>query len=401
MDAVNNRSRNNAERRRDSQYAMRETGLEAQMNKTLPGRLQQEWVYGISAGRKNVRMDRYSQDREAGRTTATHEKNAPNSTIDQIGIFAQNRLTFGDSGFSLIPGARYDYYRLNAKPDAVFRQTVGNAYQIRDYKEDRLSLRLGALYDINDHHTLYANYTEGFRAPAFNETNLGFENASQGYSFIANPNLKPEKSRGLEIGWRSDNGTFSHDISAFYTRYTDFIQTQTPIGRDPATGLAAFTTVNLPAAEIYGAELAGGVQLGNLTPALSGFSAHLTAAWADGKNRTDKQPMTAIPPLSGQLRLDYDAPGEHFGASSTLRFAAGKKARDIAGDTLPTGGYGVWDISAYWKPLKGLTARAGIFNVLDKQYLPWSDARGLTSEPLRARHSAPGRWIGASFRYDF
>ena len=389
-----------AARQRDSQYQMNDSGLEAQFNKSLAGGIRQDWIYGISASHKKARMDRYTLDNIAGKATRGHEKNAPDSTINQIGIFAQNRLTFGDSGFSLIPGARYDHYRLNAKPDATFRQTVGNDYQVRDYSEGQLSLRLGALYDINDTHTLYANYAEGFRAPAFNETNLGFENASQGYSFVANPDLKPEKSRGAEIGWRSDNGIYSHDLSAYYTRYQNFIQTQTSIGRNPATGLIAFTSTNLPSAEIYGVELASGVQLGGIHPALQGLSAHINAAWADGKNRASREPITALTPLNGHIRLDYDHPDGRWGASSKLRLAAGKKTGDISSpDIAPSSGYGVWDITAYWKPVKNLTARAGAFNILDKKYLPWSEARGLTGTS-RERYSAPGRWIGASIRYD-
>lgn len=402
LDATNNRSRMSAKRTRDSQYEMRDIGAEAQFDKSLPGSVRQDWVYGMSLSRKDVRMDRYTLDSEAGRVNRGHEKNAPDSTIDQIGIFAQNRLTFGDSGFSLIPGARYDYYRLNAKPDDTFRKTVGNAYSVRDYKEGQLSLRLGALYDLNDSHTLYANYAEGFRAPAFNETNLGFENASQGYSFVANPSLKPEKSRGLEIGWRGDNGVFSHDLSAFYTRYRNFIQTQTNIGRNPATGLIAFTSTNLPSAEIYGVELSGGVRFGGITPALEGLSAHVSAAWADGKNRADNKPISQISPLSGHVRIDYDHPDERWGVSSKLRLAAAKKAGGISdGNIRPIGGYAVWDAAAYWKPVKGLTARAGVFNILDKKYLPWNEARGLADDTARERYSAPGRWFGASFRYDF
>lgn len=75
-------------------------------------------------------------------------KNAPDSSIDQLGLFAQNRISFGASGFSLIPGVRYDHYRLNAKPDQTFWNTVGSGYQVRDYREGQLSWRLGALYDI-------------------------------------------------------------------------------------------------------------------------------------------------------------------------------------------------------------------------------------------------------------
>ncbi|MDO5090881.1 MAG: TonB-dependent hemoglobin/transferrin/lactoferrin family receptor [Cardiobacteriaceae bacterium] len=390
-----------AKRQRDSQYAMRDTGLEAQLSKNIAGTISQDWIYGLSLSQQSARMDRYTEDTIAGNSKNGHEKNAPNSTIRQIGLFAQNRLTFGTSGFSLIPGARYDHYQLDAKPDTTFRHTVGNAYQVRDYNEGQLSLRLGALYDLNDSHTLYANYAEGFRAPAFNETNLGFENASQGYAFVANPDLQPEKSRGLELGWRSDNGIFSHDLAAYYTRYHNFIQTQTSIGKDPHTGLLAFTSTNLPSAEIYGIELAGGVQLGGLAPALDGLSAHLSAAWADGKNRANNAPLSSLTPLTGHIRLDYDHPGGQWGISQKLHFASGKKTRDISDPAIaPVGGYGVWDINAYWKPVDKLTARAGIFNLLDKKYLPWNDARGISDAATRERHTAPGRWIGASFRYD-
>lgn len=34
-----------------------------------------------------------------------------------------------------------------------------------------------------------------------------------------------------------------------------------------------------------------------------------------------------------------------------------------------SGGYGIWDITGYYRPTKGLTARAGAFNILDKKYI--------------------------------
>lgn len=309
---------NNAEtqRYRKSEYEMRDIGGEVQFNKAISGAIQQNWVYGLNLSHKNVDMLRNTSDTVAGQTRIGHEKNAPNSTIQQIGVFAQNRIGFADSGFSLIPGLRYDYYRLNAKPDSTFWRTVGNNYQVRDYSEGQFSLRLGALYDFSDTQTLYANYAEGFRAPAFSETNLGFENASQGYSYVANPNLQPEKSRGLEIGWRSDNGIFKHDLSAFYTRYKNFIETQSNIGVDPNTGLTAFTSVNLPSAEIHGVELAAGVDFGGITPALEGVSSDVSLAWADGKNRKRHAPISSISPLSGHVGIAYDAPEERWGVET-------------------------------------------------------------------------------------
>ena len=406
MDGTLQRAGNAATQRyRKSEYAMTDSGIEAQFNKTIDGRVRQNWVYGLTYSHKDVDMQRHTRDSVAGRASSSHEKNAPDSVIDQFGVFAQNRLSFGGSGVSLIPGLRYDYYRLNAKPDTSFWHTVGSSYQVSNYREDHFSFRLGSLYDISNNHTLYANYAEGFRAPAFNETNLGFENPQQGYSYIANPSLKPEKSRGIEIGWRSDNGILNHDLSAYYTRYYNFIQSQTNIGRNSQNGLIAFTSVNLPSAEIYGVELAAGVNFSGIHPRLQGLSTDLGLAWTDGKNRSDNTPISSIAPFSGHIGVNYDV-DERWGVGTHWRFATKKADKDVSStDPRNTakgiGGYGVWDVTGYYRPVKGLTARAGVFNILDKKYITWGEAYRLGDEISRTRYSAPGRWFGASLRYDF
>lgn len=45
-----------------------------------------------------------------------------------------------------------------------------------------------------------------------------------------------------------------------------------------------------------------------------------------------------------------------------------------------SGGYGIWDITGYYRPTKGLTARAGAFNILDKKYITWGEAKGLADD---------------------
>lgn len=61
----------------------------------------------------------------------------------------------------------------------------------------------------------------------------------------------------------------------------------------------------------------------------------------------------------------------------------------------------MWDMTGYYKPVKGLTARAGVFNILNKKYISWSEASGVSDNATRERYNAPGRWFGASLRYDF
>ncbi len=88
------------------------------------------------------------------------------------------------------------------------------------------------------------------------------------------------------------------------------------------------------------------------------------------------------------------------------RFAMKKADKDIDNEGVrsplkSSGGYGIWDITGYYRPTKGLTARAGAFNILDKKYITWGEAKGLADDISRERYSAPGRWVGASLRYDF
>lgn len=401
---MNGRNADNilGDRFRQSDYEVKEIGGELQLHKHIADNISQDWVYGMNINRKDVSMLRYGYDKFGAKPTIRHDKNAPDSEISQIGVFAQNRLSFGDSGFSLIPGIRYDYYRLKTKPDAIFWNSAGSNFQLKEFSEGEFSFRLGALYDINEQHSLYANYAEGFRVPSFKETNLGFENLTQRYSYVANPSLQPEKSRGIELGWRSDNGIFHHDLSLFYNRYKNFIKTEHFKGENSITGLNEFESINLPSTEIYGAELAAGLDFGAISEALNGLSTQLALAYAKGKDRQSGEALANIEPLSGHLDLQYDAPSDIWGVAGKWHFASAKKSKDLpSSGYLPTGGYGVFDLTGYYRPIPDLTVRAGIFNAFDKAYIPWSDAKTLSNSRDQQIYSAPGRWFGASIRYDF
>lgn len=390
-----------AQRWRQSDYEVKEIGGELQLHKHIAGNISQDWVYGINIHQKEIEMLRTGNDQINTSNQSISERNAPNSEVQQIGVFAQNRLSFGDSGFSLIPGIRYDYYRLKTKPDAIFWNSAGSNFKLKEFSEGEFSFRLGALYDINEQHSLYANYAEGFRVPSFKETNLGFENLRQGYSYIANPSLQPEKSRGIELGWRSDNGIFHHDLSLFYNRYKNFIKTEHFKGKNKA-GLGEYESINLPSTEIYGAELAAGLDFGAISEALNGLSTQLALAYAKGKDRQSGEALANIEPLSGHLGLQYDAPNDIWGVAGKWHFASAKKSKDLpSSGYLPTGGYGVFDLTGYYRPIPDLTVRAGVFNAFDKAYIPWSDAKTLSNSRDQQIYSAPGRWFGASIRYDF
>lgn len=393
---------------RDNLFKTKQTGFQLQLDKRFGGAVSHDVIYGFDVQHSNYEMKHTGYNRllSTGATTDESARQAPITDIAHIGAFAQDRITFGTSGFTLIPGVRYDYYKLKTKPDDLFYKSNNGSkdFPFNNYNQGKASFRLGALYDVNDSNTLYANFAQGFRMPNFTETNFAFTNFARGYGMDPNPDLKPESSNGVDIGWRVDNGTFQSDLSAYYTRYTNFILSQGAQRRDGA--ITRFKTINLPAAEVYGVEWSAGLNLSALSPRLDGLRADLTLAYGKGKNRSNGKPINGVNPLHGKVGLRYDQ--DQWGAGLDWHFAAAKKAGDIAQSDsprdpkiAPAAGYGVLNLNAYYKPIKGLTVRAGVFNVFDKNYTTWSHARNASSDAERALNSEPGRWVGASFQYDF
>lgn len=98
-----------------------------------------------------------------------------------------------DLDLSVAPGVRLD---LDSRFGPVFTPRLGSRFALFD---DRFIARVNAGL--------------GFRAPSFQEQYLDFENPGVGYVVRGNPNLKPEKSRSLEVRFESDplaqsTGTF-------------------------------------------------------------------------------------------------------------------------------------------------------------------------------------------------
>lgn len=95
-------------------------------------------------------------------------------------IYAQDEIYLGSRDqFSILPGARLD---------------VDTQFGV--HPSPQLAIRWGVLDTLN----LRASAGMGYRAPAFQELVLEFENRSAGYIIRGNPDLKPETSRSFQLG---------------------------------------------------------------------------------------------------------------------------------------------------------------------------------------------------------
>lgn len=337
----------------------------------------------------------------------------------RAGLFWQDEITFWDRRVELLPALRFDYFGQRPEVDALYaKDNKGNPVVEQD--ATAFSPKFGALFHLTDVFTLHGQYAEGFRAPNFADANSGFVNFSFGYASVPNPNLKPETSLGGEVGLRAEGAAGYADATFFRNDYRDFIQSETVC--DPASGAACppfglltYMTVNSPEeVRIQGFEFKGELRLGRIWPALEGFKALGSYAYAEGWNRATKTPVNSVNPMRGVMGLRYDAAGGTWGAEAILTLAGPKKAQDIdfetAGAVFPTAGYGVLDLLAYYRYGEHVTLNLGLFNVFDKRYIEWETARGLGSDPhaglgqpvdIRDRFTQPGTNVSVSLRVEF
>ncbi|MEH6416666.1 TonB-dependent hemoglobin/transferrin/lactoferrin family receptor [Pseudomonas sp. CGJS7] len=318
----------------------------------------------------------------------------PVSQTRNAGVFVQDEIRFADGKFRLVPAVRVDRYELRVKPDAIFT-TDNPGVKVSDLSKTSVSPKLGAVWHFAEDWSLYGGYQRGFRAPPYNDVNLGFTNLQFGYTAIPNPNLKPETSDGYELGLRFSGKAVYAQLSGYYNDYKDFIESSRQVSAPPQTPLIVFQSQNVAKARIRGVELRGGVDFGELSPSLAGWSTRFAAAYSKGEDKTADRPLESIAPLTATVGVAYDR--DVWGVELAGRFA--KRKSDLpAPNRFAAPGYGVLDLLAHWNFAPGAKFNVGVFNLGDKKYWDNGDIPGTlaATSTVLDRYSAPGRNVGAS-----
>ena len=326
----------------------------------------------------------------------------PLTEVEQLAFFAQDEISLFGGRLNLSPGVRFDRFEARAKADALYLNGNPGSPEPENYKDSEVTVKVGAVYALSDRLSVHGRYSEGFRAPPYDDVNVGFTNFLGGYKTIANPDLAAERSKGLEAGARLRGARGSLELAYFRNRYEDFIESFSLApaflrqrGVDPADGLLTFQSVNRGSVGIDGVELRGSYAFG------AGFSARGALAYADGEDRQSGAPINSVEPLSAVVGLNYDSPGRRWGASLICTLVDAKDEGDIdaADPRLPTDGYGVLDLLAYAQLGPRARLNVGLFNLTDKRYLRWADTAGIGSD-APGRFTQPGFNAGATLRLE-
>ncbi len=338
-------------------------------------------------------------------------KSFPDSTIKELGIFLQDRISLYEGQFEVIAGIRYDNYKLSPKLGGIYQDANPSGDQPVSVSKSQFSKRVAFLWHPSEENTLFFNYSEGFRAPTFSAINVGFGNPAHRYISKSNPNLRPESSHSYELGWNYIDEHQSLSITGFYVDYKNFIEERQEVAPDPVTGYRVFQAINLDKSKVYGLELKAHIDLFSTQNGNGIISLNGSLAYAKGKERGSNNPINNIEPLTATIGVDYQYLDNLY-LGARLKAVQGKKAKDInlgepspydlpQNPPQPTAGYATVDLIAEYKPDRNITINAGLYNIFNREYTSWSQGlMNRNADDLR-RATNPGFNAALSIKYEF
>ncbi|RAU42449.1 MULTISPECIES: TonB-dependent receptor [unclassified Pseudomonas] len=191
---------------------------------------------------------------------------------------------------------------------------------------------------LNDANDLLASYSEGFRAPTFNDLY---------YPGFSNPNLKPEHSKSYELQWRSRlSDSRSLEASLYRTDLEDAIALD-----------SNYRPQNIGSARINGFEA-------SFEQRLYGWTGELGASIIDPRDRDTGHTLNRR--ARRTLNLDIDRQFNRLGVGASWQAVSG--SFDDEANTRSIGGYALIGLRSSWKASDEVKLDFKVDNALGKRY---------------------------------
>jgi len=161
------------------------------------------------------------------------------STLEYV--FLGDDMSLNEA-LSLNYGVRLDRYVYKPEQASV---ASGAGYkmvttpELQKSKFKAITYNAGAQYDINNNVSVSYAFSTGFRAPRVEE--MYFDTPRDSTRYVRNLELKPEKAFNHEISLLSSGQSYALALSAFYSKYRDFIDSDYEVSIDEIEGLDLVT----------------------------------------------------------------------------------------------------------------------------------------------------------------
>nr|WP_223881576.1 TonB-dependent hemoglobin/transferrin/lactoferrin family receptor [Affinibrenneria salicis] len=351
---------------------------------------------------------------QSGTTDIALGQPQADSKIINIGAFAQDTVTWDLAGhdFSVVPGVRFAWQ--HAKPENLDRLMSNNSFVSAEEADSlygtmtdaKVLPSLSFLYDIKPDLTAYLQYKRAAQFPTANQM-YGAWSTGYSYAILSSPDLETETSDNYEMGLKGQlvEGV-TIGAAAFYNNYKNFIAiTRYSCASSPSKcsnvpgGISTiYQYENRDKAYIYGGELSAKFNLGTWFGQADGFSTRLAFGYTQGASKSsysgDKYiDLESVPPMKAIVGVAYDDPSQLYGAALTATFNKGKQATstdtrksynnsgsDVAESTteyMRVPGYGVVDLTAYYRLSKNVKISGGVYNLTDRKYWDYLSSRNI------------------------
>jgi hemoglobin/transferrin/lactoferrin receptor protein len=320
-------------------------------------------------------------------------KDMPDTRTSRVGVYIQDEIAWGRNlRHRLTPGLRAEYYDVATHSDPLYSSaSAGRAPQ--DFNQFALAPKLAYLFKIDDEHSAYFQYSNGFRNPSGEELNATITNTAFGYQTIPNPSLKKETSNSFEIGVRRKGKESSWNFAGYYNHYENFIQSFMQVGGTGAPGNPIiYQSTNLASAEIYGLEFKGDTTFGFIHESLGNFGIFTNAAYSQGWDGQNKQPLASVDPFKLVTGLRYRREAWQVELISTYYAHKGSTESTAGGiNQFKTPSALTLDLVARWQVSKNVTLSAGLYNLSDQKYWLYQNVRGVDANNAQLdRYTQPG-----------
>jgi hemoglobin/transferrin/lactoferrin receptor protein len=315
----------------------------------------------------------------------------------KLGLYLQDEITTGS--LTVIPGIRFDSYKLKPEEDRLFRGAAGS-FQSSNFQDSAVSPRLGLVYKLNPDTVVFAQYAKGFRAPTSVDINPAFTNPGI-YRAVPNASLEAESSDGFEVGLRGNYQQFKFGLSGFYNTYRNFIDTFGRVTPTPGLAVGTFQTVNIEKVRIWGLEGKAEAKLGG------GFSllGSLGYTVGDDLNQSgEARPLASIDPFKAVVGVRYRGEADRWGTDLSATFAGRPRLPKTTTLANPfvADPYTTVDWTAFYKFSPNSSLNIGVYNLFNNQYFLRSSTRGLAAnDPLLGLFAQPGITFGANLSFSF
>ena len=314
----------------------------------VDAKLNERWQSRLELG--------HSENRDTKRDTLSDDFSVFNTYRDSVNW--QNDLTLNDRN-SLILGG--DWYEDRFHGSTLFTENSRwnrAAFVQHRFKGDWFSTELGLRRDqnqqfggqnswsgtltlpVNPDNDVLLSYSEGFRAPTFND--LYYPDTK-----YSNPNLQPETSKSYELQWRSQLSDSTRlEASLYRTDLSDAIILD-----------RSGKPQNVASARINGFEAA-------LKQELFGWQGNLGLSIIDPRDRDSGHTLARR--ARSTVNLDLDRQFDKLGVGASWQ--AISSSYDDEDNTHRLGGYALLGLRSSWALNREVALSLKVDNLLDKTY---------------------------------